>query len=179
MKFAIESYGGVRGVATIEVPCPLTTPDPNPNKHRSFVVPSLSVFRHHGILLNYVILNARNVVGNVSSGALVWRYTNKCTTNSVGNNYTSLVGQHKTEYYKSKIGSADQRQLFRLVDGMIKVKPVSPLPSHTSAHERTEKFSTYFIEKIVKLLPTSLPKSLMSPNPYLNCSLASRIGRDT
>ena len=89
MKFAIESYGGVRGVATIVVPCPLTTPDPNPNKHRSFVVPSLSALRHHGILLNYVI-----VVGNVSSGALVWRYTNKCTTNSVGNNYTSLVHQN-------------------------------------------------------------------------------------
>ena len=84
MKFAIESYGSVRGVATVIVPCPLTTPDPNPNKHRSFVVPSLSVLTHHGILLNFVILNARNVVGNISSGALVWRYTNKSATNSVG-----------------------------------------------------------------------------------------------
>ena len=83
------------------------------------------------------------------------------------------MDQLKTEDYKSKIESADQRQLFRLVDGMFKVKPVSPLPSHTSAHEFTEKFSTYFIEKIVKLLPTPLPKSLMSPKPYLNCSLAS------
>ena len=74
---------------------------------------------------------------------------------------------------QDKIESADQKQLFRLVDGMFKVKPVSSLPSHTSAHELTEKFSTYFIEKIVKLLPTPLPKSLMSPKPYINCSLAS------
>ena len=133
MKFAIESYGGVRGVATIGMPCPLTTPDPNPNKHRSFVVPSLSVLRHHGIMLNYVILNARNVVANVSSRTLVWRYTNKCTTNSVGNNYTSLVDQHKTEYYKAKIGSADQRHLFRLVDGMIKVCLLYTSPSPRDA----------------------------------------------
>ena len=85
------------------------------------------------------------------------------------------MDHHKTEYYKSKIESADQRQLFRLVDGMIKIKPVSPLLSHTSAHKRTDKFSTYFIEKIVKLLRTPLPKSVMSPKPYLNCSLASLI----
>ena len=48
------------------------------------------------------------------------------------------MDQDKTEYYKSKIESADQKQLFRLVDGMFKVEPVSPLPSHTSAHELTE-----------------------------------------
>ena len=69
-------------------------------------------------------------------------------------NYMSLVDQHKTEYYKSKIESADQKQLFHLLDGMFKVKQISLLPLHTSAHELTEKFSTYFIEKIAKLLPT-------------------------
>ena len=57
----------------------------------------------------------------------------------------SLLDQHKPEYYKSKIESADQKQLFPLVDGMFKVKPISPLPSHTSAHILLKRLLNYFL----------------------------------
>jgi hypothetical protein len=65
--------------------------------------------------------------------------------------YTTLLNQCKAQYYKSKIESADQGQLFRLIDGMFKVKPVPPLPSHTSKQNLTERFSEHFINKITNL----------------------------
>ena len=60
-----------------------------------------------------------------TSGLEVHRqiYRDKCQK------YTALLDQCKTpQYYKSKIESADQHQLFCLVDGMFRVKPVPPLP---------------------------------------------------
>ena len=65
--------------------------------------------------------------------------------------YTTLLNQCKAQYYKSKIESADQDQLFRLIDGMFMVKPVPPLPSHNSEKDLIERFSEHFINKITNL----------------------------
>ena len=65
--------------------------------------------------------------------------------------YTALLDQGKTQYYKSKIENADHGQLFRLTDGMFRVKLVPPLPSHSSVQDLTERFSAHFIDKIANL----------------------------
>ena len=59
--------------------------------------------------------------------------------------YTTLLNQCKDQYYKSKFESVDQVQLFRLIDGILKVKLVPPLSSHT------ERFSEHFINKITNV----------------------------
>ena len=62
-----------------------------------------------------------------SSGLEVHRqiYRDQCRK------YSTLLDGSKTQYYRYKIESVDQRQLFRLIDRMFKVKPIPILPSHT------------------------------------------------
>ena len=62
-----------------------------------------------------------------------------------------MLNQAKTQYHQTKIENADQKNLFRMIDGMFQVRPVPPLPSHDSLQQLTEKFSSYFIEKMTKL----------------------------
>ena len=65
--------------------------------------------------------------------------------------YATLLENTKAKYNRSKIEEADQKDLFRLIDGMFHVKPVPPLPSHDSLEQLTEKFSCYFLDKIESL----------------------------
>lgn len=66
--------------------------------------------------------------------------------------------------------------MFRLIDGMFKVKPVPPLPSYTSVFELTERFSTYFINKISDLRKNLSSISISTQPTNIvrlpNCSLA-------
>ena len=75
-----------------------------------------------------------------------------------------MLNQAKTQCYQTKIENADQKNLFRMIDGMFQVRTVPPLPSHDSLQQLTEKFSSYFIEKITKLHHhlTQVPVPVMS-----------------
>ena len=90
--------------------------------------------------------------------------------------YTALLEHNKTQYYKFKIENAEQRDLFRLIDGMFHVKSVPPLPSHDSVEELTEKFSSHFVGKISKLHQrlnqTPTPKWSPAASSTCLCSLA-------
>ena len=91
--------------------------------------------------------------------------------------YTALVDHSKTQYYKSTIENADQKNLFRLIDGMFHVKPAPPLPSHDSVEELTEKFSSHFIDKISKLRQrlTQIPTPEMSVSVVSTFTFASLV----
>ena len=79
--------------------------------------------------------------------------------------YTALVSQCRTQHYKSKIESADQCELFGLVDGTLRVKPVPLLPSHSSAQDLTERFGAHFIDKIANLRRDLLNCPATTPAP--------------
>ena len=85
-------------------------------------------------------------------------YRDKCRR------YNMMLNQAKTQCYQTKIENADQKNLFRMIDGMFQVRTVPPLPSHDSLQQLTEKFSSYFIEKITKLHHhlTQVPVPVMS-----------------
>ena len=57
--------------------------------------------------------------------------------------------RYKRAYRTS--GPADQSKLFRVIDGMFKVKPVPVLLGHTRVQELIERFSRHFVDKIAKL----------------------------
>ena len=82
--------------------------------------------------------------------SFVWLCTDKSTKKQC-RKYTTLLNQIQALYYRSKTESADQGQLFRLIDGMFMVKPVPPLPSHKSEKDLTERFSEHFINKFTNL----------------------------
>ena len=98
-------------------------------------------------------------------------YSDQCRS------YTALVDHSKTQYYKSTIENADQKNLFRLIDGMFHVKPAPPLPSHDSVEELTEKFSSHFIDKISKLRQrlTQIPTPEMSVSVVSTFTFASLV----
>ena len=81
--------------------------------------------------------------------------------------YTASTSQCKIQYCNSKMESADGCQPFGLVDGMFRVKPVRLLPSHNSAEDLTERFSSHFFDKI-----TNLPRDL------LNCAATTHAAGD-
>ena len=98
----------------------------------------------HGTVQRFVILNERSAVSSAPTGLRNLRYTEKIYQEQC-QKYTTLLNQCKDQYYKSKFESVDQVQLFRLIDGILKVKPVPPLSSHT------ERFSEHFINKITNV----------------------------
>ena len=57
--------------------------------------------------------------------------------------------RYKRAYRTS--GPADQSKLFRVIDGMFKVKPVPVLLGHARVQEFIERFSRHFVDKIAKL----------------------------
>ena len=105
-----------------------------------------------------------------SSGLEVHRqiYRDQCLK------YSTLLDESKTQYYRYKIESVDQRQLFRLIDGTFKVNPVPILPSHTSVQDLTERFSAHFVNKIANLRQSTLNCSTQTPTASViqpcNCS---------
>jgi len=102
-----------------------------------------------------------------SSGLEILRqlYQEKCQE------YKTALDKAKTTYYSTKIQESDSNELFHMIDGLFKVKSVSPLPSHDSLVERAEIFNEYFNEKIKKLRD-SLSNSV-DPTSVLAVSLMS------
>ena len=73
-------------------------------------------------------------------------YKNECRT------YTDALNSTKSSYYKVKIADADNNQLFRKIDSLIKVKRVPLLPTHSSSKELAQRFSNFFQSKILNLM---------------------------
>ena len=67
-------------------------------------------------------------------------YKNECRT------YTDALNSTKSSYYKVKIADADNNQLFRTIDSLIKVKRVPLLPTHSSSKELAQRFSDFSIK---------------------------------
>ena len=65
--------------------------------------------------------------------------------------YSDALNSAKQEYYKNQISGSDQRQLFRMIDGLFKVKSAPLLPTCDSPQGLSEKFATFFSGKIVNL----------------------------
>ena len=72
-------------------------------------------------------------------------YTDFCRS------YTKEINSAKSVYYKSLIANSDEKQLFQVIDGLFKVKPVPLLPTRTSLQSLEEEFNNYFFTKIQKL----------------------------
>ena len=73
-------------------------------------------------------------------------YTDFCKT------YTEKINTAKSVYYKSLMSNSDEKQLFQVIDGLFKVKPVPVLPTHTSLQSLIEAFNNFFFTKIQKLM---------------------------
>jgi hypothetical protein len=72
-------------------------------------------------------------------------YTESCKA------YTRQLEQAKRDYHRNKISECDDRQLFRLVDGMTRPTSTPTLPSHDDAKQLANEFGTFFQNKINKL----------------------------
>ena len=57
----------------------------------------------------------------------------------------------KTEYYREKISCASNDQVFKMINGLFRVKALQLLPSHESLSTPAETFSNYFHSKIEKM----------------------------
>lgn len=83
--------------------------------------------------------------------------------------YHSLLQSAKNLFYKQKLESSNQRQLFQFIKGSSYVKSSPQLPSHSSINSLAENFGTFFSTKISTLRNTlqtmSTPHyTVMSPN---------------
>lgn len=65
--------------------------------------------------------------------------------------YTQKLEQAKRDHHRTKISECDDRQLFRLVDGMTRPTSAPNLPSHDDAKQLANEFGTFFHDKIKKL----------------------------
>ena len=73
-------------------------------------------------------------------------YTDLCET------YTEKINTAKSVYYKLLLTSSDEKQLFQVIDGLFKVKPVPVLPNRTCQHSITEVVNNFVFTKIQKLM---------------------------
>ena len=80
----------------------------------------------------------------VASGLEVHRqmYADQCRL------YTDALNTAKQNYYRDMITDSDQTQLFRVIDGLFKVKFTPPLPSHDCPQLLAEEFADFFTRKI-------------------------------
>ena len=73
----------------------------------------------------------------------------------------------KSEYYKAQITKSDQNQLFHVINGLFKVKPVPPLPSYESPQSLAEDFNDYFSSKIQALRDNLQKSSLLTMDMHV------------
>ena len=64
-----------------------------------------------------------------------------------------MINNAKTTFLESQIrdSSRKKKSLFRLIDSLLLPKPVLRLPVHSSLTELFERFSDFFVSKIVKI----------------------------
>ena len=65
--------------------------------------------------------------------------------------YTNALNTAKTTYYKEKISGASNDQLFKMINGLFRMKAIPPLPSHESLPALADTFSGFYHFTIVKL----------------------------
>ena len=64
----------------------------------------------------------------------------------------NMIYEAKANYYKDKIANcADQKELYKIVDGLLHRKGKPKLPSHNSLEQLSHKFNDFFVSKIVKI----------------------------
>ena len=81
--------------------------------------------------------------------------------------YTMALNSAKSEYYKAQITKSDQNQLFHVINGLFKVKPVPPLPSYESPQSLAEDFNDYFSSKIQALRDNLQKSSLLTMDMHV------------
>ena len=78
-----------------------------------------------------------------------------------------LIDQAKRDYYAGQVEecAGDQKQLFKLVGGLLHENKEMPLPSHESTEELANRFADFFVEKISKIRQNleSMRESLNAP----------------
>ncbi|XP_048586160.1 uncharacterized protein LOC125568284 [Nematostella vectensis] len=72
-------------------------------------------------------------------------YVEKCRA------YSTALNVAKRNFSKDQISCSNQTQLFRLIDGLFRVKPVPLLPSYESPQALAEDFILFFTTKIQHL----------------------------
>lgn len=65
--------------------------------------------------------------------------------------YYTAIQQAKSEYYNERISNSNQKHLFQLVDGLLKVKHAPIAPKYQSAFDLAQRFNMFFSEKIQAL----------------------------
>lgn len=88
--------------------------------------------------------------------------------------YTNLLAASKTEFHRNQIASANQHDLFRVVNKLSCPKTAKALPSCNSAEELAIKFSNFFSAKIIQL-HDSLNTSSTSASDMMVESCASTL----
>ena len=78
----------------------------------------------------------------------------------------NLIDQAKSVHFRTKIEEAgDQKNLFKVVEGLLHHKSASILPSCDSDLELADKFNDFFASKVTKLrdnLPNAVPENNQS-----------------
>ncbi|XP_072033035.1 uncharacterized protein [Amphiura filiformis] len=72
-------------------------------------------------------------------------YADQCSS------YKQLLDDAKTSYHRKELADADQRDLFRVVDKLVKPKVDTVLPTHDSSNDLADQFADYFHTKISTL----------------------------
>ncbi|XP_072046481.1 uncharacterized protein [Amphiura filiformis] len=65
--------------------------------------------------------------------------------------YKQLLDDAKTSYHRKELADADQHDLFRVVDKLVKPKVGTVLPAHDCSNELADQFADYFHTKISTL----------------------------
>ena len=72
-------------------------------------------------------------------------YKDACRT------YTTALNSVKTGYYREKISCSSNDQLFKMINGLFRVKAYQSLSSHESLSAIVKTFNNYFHSKIEKM----------------------------
>ena len=68
-------------------------------------------------------------------------------------NLHNMINEAKTTFLESRIQESSQKKvpLFRLIDSLLLPKPGLRLPAHSSLAELVERFSDFFVSKIITI----------------------------
>ena len=58
-----------------------------------------------------------------------------------------------TDYYRQKVDDCrgDQKQLYNVINSLLKPTSVTPLPDHVTSFELANRFNSYFLDKVIKI----------------------------
>ncbi len=64
---------------------------------------------------------------------------------------TKTIDKAKSVFYQDKLSECDQRESFRILDGLLNVKEQKALPSHTNSKKLADDFAQFFQDKVDKI----------------------------